>query len=270
MQIAGSGVAAVAALATLLAARPAHATTPDAPPPGPAYQLSLALDLPILLIAGGVAASYLVMGEGAPAYCAPLCERSNVNAFDRWAAGDYDTTWQTVGDVTTGLTLALVPVSLLLGEKWRFALNDAVVVAEAGLVTSAIQVTLSYAVGRPRPRVYGEEAPLDQRNDANAARSFFSGHVANGVAVTLVTAEALFRQRHPTLAVTVLVAGLAGSALIGVARVGAGGHFPSDVVIGAAVGTGVGIAIPALHASGMRVAPMAGGDARGLALLATF
>jgi membrane-associated phospholipid phosphatase len=68
----------------------------------------------------------------------------------------------------------------------------------------------------------------------------------------------------------VLVAGLAGSALIGVARVGAGGHFPSDVIAGAAVGTGIGIAIPALHASGVRVAPLAHGEARGLALTAAF
>jgi membrane-associated phospholipid phosphatase len=269
MPIGGSGLAAATALAALLAAVPAHAEMPDQPS-GPAYQLSFQLDLPILLVSGGLAASYLVLTEGAPPHCAPLCDRSNVNAFDRWAAGHYSPTWQTVGDVTTGLTLALVPVSLLLGEKWRPALNDAVVLAEAALVTSAIQVTAGYAVGRPRPRVYGEEAPLDQRNDANAARSFFSGHVANGVAVTLVTAEALARLRHRTVALTVLVAGLAGSALIGVARVGAGGHFPSDVVAGAAVGTGVGIAIPALHASGFRVAPLAQGEARGLALTTTF
>src|SRR3954469_9501969 len=126
MQIAGLGAAAAAMLATVLAAGPAHADTP----PAPAYELSLQLDLPILLVSGGLAASYLVLTEGAPPHCAALCDRSNVNAFDRWAAGSYSTTWQTVGDVTTGLTLALVPVSLLLGEKWRPALNDAVVLAE--------------------------------------------------------------------------------------------------------------------------------------------
>jgi membrane-associated phospholipid phosphatase len=270
MQIAGLSAAAVATLATFLGAMPAHAEAPNEPAAGPAYELSVPLDVPILLISGGLAASYLVLNEGAPPYCAPLCDRSNVNAFDRWAAGHYSTTWQAVGDVTTGLTLALVPLSLLLGEKWRPALNDAVVLAEAALVTSAIQVTTSYAVGRPRPRVYDDEAPLDQRNNANAARSFFSGHVANGVAITLVTFEALARLRHRKLSITVLVAGLAGSALIGVARVGAGGHFPSDVVAGAAVGAGVGIALPAMHASGVRVVPLALGDARGLALTATF
>src|SRR3982751_3104850 len=156
MKIAGSGLAAATALATLLATLPAHAEAPGQPPPEPAYELSLQLDLPILLVSGGLAASYLVLTEGAPPYCAPACDRSNVNAFDRWAAGNYDKTWQTIGDVTTGLTLALVPLSLLLGEKWRPALNDAVVLAEPALVASAIQVTASYAVGRPRPRVYGE------------------------------------------------------------------------------------------------------------------
>ncbi len=238
--------------------------------PGPAYQLSWQLDLPVLLISGGLATSYLVVGEKAPPFCAPVCDRANVNAFDRWAAGDYNTTWQTVGDVTTGVILVALPLSLFIGESWRPALNDLVVVSEALLTSSAIQVMSSYAVGRPRPRVYGQTAPLDQRTNGNAARSFFSGHVANGMAATFATVEALSRLRHPTLALVTLIVGVTGTALIGVARVGAGGHFPSDVLIGAAVGSGVGIAIPALHGVGMRVAPMAVSEGRGLSLTASF
>jgi membrane-associated phospholipid phosphatase len=238
--------------------------------PGPAYALSWQLDLPILLISGGLAASYLVVDEVAPPFCAPVCDRARVNAFDRWAAGYYNTTWQTVGDVTTGVTLVALPLSLFVGESWRPALSDLVVVSEALLTSSAIQVIVSYAVARPRPRVYGETAPLDQRTNANAARSFFSGHVADGMAATFATAEALSRLRRPTLALVTLIVGVTGTALIGVARVGAGGHFPSDVIIGAAVGSGVGIAIPALHGVGMRVAPLAGSEAHGLTLTTTF
>src|SRR5581483_2288430 len=111
-------------------------------------------------------------------------------------------------------------------------LGDLLVVAEAALVTAAIQVPASYAVGRPRPRVYGESAPLDERNDANAGRSFFSGHVANCVAATRA---ALARLHHPRLAWAAFAAGMAGSALVGVARVAAGSHFPTDVAVGVAV-----------------------------------
>jgi len=261
----------LAALWVVITAAPRGVAAADlASAPGPAYALSWQLDLPILLISGGLAASYLVVDEVAPPFCAPVCDRAHVNAFDRWAAGYYNPTWQTVGDVTTGVTLVALPLSLFVSESWRPALSDLVVVSEALLTSSAIQVIVSYAVGRPRPRVYGETAPLDQRTNANAARSFFSGHVADGMAATFATAEALSRLRRPTLALVTLIVGVTGTALIGVARVGAGGHFPSDVIIGAAVGSGVGIAIPAVHGVGMRVAPLAGSEAHGLSLTTTF
>jgi len=118
-------------------------------------------------------------------------------------------------------------------------------------------VPVSYAVGRPRPRVYGDEAPLSERTDPNAARSFFSGHAGNCLATTIVATTALHRIGRPRLAWAVLAVGLAGSALVGVSRVAAGGHFPSDVFVGYAVGAGVGIAVPALHGLSVRASPLA-------------
>jgi membrane-associated phospholipid phosphatase len=235
-----------------------------------AYDLSFELDVPLLLLAGSAAGSYLVMNEAPPPHCAPLCDRANVNPFDRPFAGVYDKNWQTVGDIATASTLLLVPGGLLLGEPSRAGLRDLVVVGEAVLVTSAVQVTMAYAVDRPRPRVYGEEAPLSERTDANAARSFFSGHVANCLAGTMVATTALWRTDHPRLGWAVLVAGLTGSAVVGVARIAAGGHFPSDVLIGYAVGAGVGIAIPALHDKKLQPTALALPNAAGLGIRGTF
>ena len=235
-----------------------------------AYDLSFELDVPLLLIAGGVAGSFLVMNEGPPPACAPVCDKSNINPLDRPFAGVYSKDWQTIGDVATASTLLLVPGGLLLGEPSRAGLRDLVVVGEAVLVTSALQVTMAYAVDRPRPRVYGDEAPLDERTDANAARSFFSGHVANCLAGTMVATTALWRTDHPRLGWAVLVVGLTGSAVIGVARVAAGGHFPSDVIIGYAVGAGVGIAIPALHDRKLQPTALALPNAAGIGIRGTF
>src|SRR5262249_55883305 len=203
-----------------------------------------------------LASSFFFLSEGAPPPCAPLCDRANVNAFDHFAAGKYDPTWGTAGDIATASVLVLVPLTLVIDEGASAGLNDVLVVGEAALWASAVQVPVSYAVQRPRPRVYGTSAPLGERDDANAGRSFFSGHVANCVAVTIATARTFQLQDRPALAWTALAAGLAGSALVGIARVGASSHFPSDVLVGAAVGAGVGIAVPALHGSGVRVAPM--------------
>jgi membrane-associated phospholipid phosphatase len=260
----------LAVLVIVLSLCAAGATTARAEDSRGAYQLSFRLDAPLLLLTGGVAAGFLFMDETGPPACAPLCDSAKVNSLDRHFAGNYSETWTRFGDITTASVLVLVPAGLLIGEPSRGGLKDLVVVLEAVLLTSSLQVTTSYAVSRPRPRVYGEEAPLDERNDANAGRSFFSGHVANCVAATLVVNQALRRTGSPRLAWAVLGVGLGGSALVSVARVEGGGHFPSDVIIGYAVGVGVGIAVPALHDLHLQAAPLAVPGAAGLSVAGRF
>lgn len=239
---------------------------------GPAYRLHLELDLSVALVSAGVSAGFLFLDEGGARgpSCAPVCDRSRVNFLDRPAAGLYDLGWSNVGDVAVAATMVFPPLVLLLHEGLEKGLNDNVVVAEAALVTSAIQIVTSYAVQRPRPRAYGDEAPIEDRSDANAARSFFSGHVADTMAVTVAATRTFQRLGQPVLAGLVLGSGLAGTSFVGVSRVLAGGHFPTDVIAGAAVGAGVGLALPALHESSVRVVPLAAPGANGLALVGTL
>lgn len=259
-------VVAVVGLAAISAAAPAIAADDQR---GPAYRLSVDVDVPLVLIAGSLSASYFLMGETPTPPCAPLCDRARVNVVDRWAAGYYSHRWSVIGDVATGLTITIVPLALFAGERIGPGLRDLLVVAESALVSSAIQVPVSYAVGRPRPRVYGESASVADRSDANAGRSFFSGHVANCVAATIATQHALLRVGRPRLGWAAFAVGMAGSALIGVARVAAGSHFPTDVLAGVAVGVGAGIAVPAAHGAPFGVAPMAG-VADGLMIAGAF
>jgi membrane-associated phospholipid phosphatase len=226
----------------------------------PAHELRLELDLPIVLLGGATASSFFFLPEAPGVSCAPSCDKSKINRLDRKAAGLYDPSWSTVGDIATASTIAAPLLVILLDEGLVNGLNDDLVVAEAALLTSAMQVALSYAVARPRPRVYGTEAPLEDRSDANAARSFFSGHVANTVGTSVAALRTFQRLGKPALGWIMLGAGLAGSSLVGVSRVASGAHFPSDVLIGAAVGVGVGIAVPAMHASNARVVPVGGAD----------
>jgi membrane-associated phospholipid phosphatase len=237
---------------------------------GPAHRLELELDLPILLIGGGIASSFFFLPEAPGVACAPSCDRSKINALDRKAAGLYDPAWGTVGDIATAATLVTPLLVIVLDEGIENGLNDDLVVAEAALMASALQILTSYAIPRPRPRVYGDDAPEEKRSDANAARSFFSGHVANTVATSVATLRTFQRLGKPAMAWTMLGVGLAGSSLVGVSRVAAGSHFPSDVLVGAAVGVGLGIALPAAHESGTRLVPYAGSDAAGLTLLGSF
>lgn len=234
------------------------------PRPGPAYQLKLELDLPIILIGGGMAAGFAFLDEAPGVACAPTCDKSKVFKLDRFAAGWYDPAWGRVGDIATAATLVAPLLVVTIDQGLVNGLNDDLVIAEAALMSTALQVTMSYAVARPRPRVYGDDASLESRSDANAARSFFSGHVANAVATSVATFRTFQRLGKPGMAYAMLGAGLAGSALVGVSRVGAGSHFPSDVVVGAMVGAGVGLALPAMHDSPVRMVPVASLDYAGV------
>ncbi|WP_394831216.1 phosphatase PAP2 family protein [Pendulispora rubella] len=231
---------------------------------GPAHKLRLELDLPIVLVAGSIASSFFFLPEARGVACAPNCDRSRINRFDRAAAGLYDPTWSTVGDIATVATLAVPLVAIVVDEGLENGLRDDLVVAEAMLVTSALQVSVSYAVGRPRPRVYGDDAPLDERTDANAARSFFSGHVADTVATSVAGLRTFQRLGKPTLGWVLFGVGIAGSSLVGLSRVASGAHFPSDVIAGAAIGTGMGLVLPAIHESGVQMLPFVGADGGGL------
>jgi membrane-associated phospholipid phosphatase len=248
----------------------AGATTVEARESRGAYQLSFELDASLLLIAGGVASSFLFLNESAPPPCAPLCDPANVNPIDRPFAGVYSESWGSVGNIATLSVLVLVPAGLLLGEPSRGGLGDLLVVGEAVLLTSAIQVTASYATNRPRPRVYGDEAPLGERSEPDAGRSFFSGHVANCLAATMVANTALRRIGRPRLAWLVLGSGLVGTTLVGIGRIASGAHFPSDVVVGYAIGAGVGIAIPALHDLKLQASPLALPGAAGVTVAGRF
>ena len=248
----------------VLVPRAAHAD----PKPKPAYQLRLEMDLSLALLGGAVTSGFLVLDEASGVTCATRCDRSKINFLDRPAAGLYREEWNKVGNIAVVGTVAFPAMMLFLEEGLSNGLNDSVVVVEGALMTSALQVLTSYAVGRPRPRVYGSEAPLEERTDANAARSFFSGHMADTLVVSVGVMQTFMRLGRPKLAWLVLGLGGAGSAFVGATRVLAGSHFPTDVIAGAAIGVGFGLALPALHDTPVRLAPLAlPGGGSGLSLV---
>lgn len=243
----------------------------DARAAGPAYALEPQIDAPIILIGGAVTAGFLFLEETPGETCARGCDRANVVFFDRWAAGNYDTGWEKVGDIATAGTILFGPLVLTLRQGLRDGLHDSLVIGEAVLMSSALQVLSSYAVPRARPRAYGaEEVPLEERTNANAARSFFSGHTADAVASVVATTRTLQKLGQPRLAGLVLGFGLGGATLASAGRVMSGGHFPSDVLAGAAVGVGFGLLMPYLHSLPVVVTPTTLGNGGGAAISGTW
>jgi membrane-associated phospholipid phosphatase len=246
-------------------ARPARA---DATAP-PAYALRLDADLAALALAGAVSSAWLLQDSLAGPACAPLCDRSELPRIDRFAAGNWDTGWRTASDAGVATVLVGSAATLLATEGLANGANDLVVVAQAQLFSNAVAVLSNMGTRRPRPFVYGDAAPLDERKSGGASLSFFSGHTAGCVAVTTSTFLTLRRLDRRGLAWLYLALGGATSAMVGVSRVAAGDHFPTDVLVGAVAGGANGVLFPALHDAPVRLAPSAGG-APGLGLAGAF
>jgi membrane-associated phospholipid phosphatase len=246
-----------------------------APPSGPAFQLDLAIDLPLLGLSGVLALARFARTEGA--FCAPLCDRNDVNGLDRTTAGYWSPGWQSAsnfGLLALGVGAAAV---LVADEGVRHAANDAVVVAESALVAIAVTSVMEQAVERPRPFLYGDNAPLSTRTSTDAALSFLSSHAAASFAIAASTTMTMLRlhpgTNRPWL---VLATGGALATFISVARVLGGMHFITDSIGGAVVGASTGVLVPALHRSPVAVVPMAsladerGGGVHGIGVVARF
>ncbi len=249
--------------------------TPIVPSPKdvtkPAYQLYAETDLPLLGIGLVMASTRLVRTQ--PAYCAPLCDKTQLNGLDRATAGFYDTGWSTASDIGIYGLMGGAALFLTIDEGALPALNDAVVVAESALTATAVSSLATLAAGRPRPFLYGEKAPLDVRNSADAGLSFVSSHASVSFAIavsTYVTARRLHPHVGEVVPAFVLVAGLATASFVSTARVAAGKHFVTDSIAGAVIGSSVGVLIPALHTSPVKVVPKVTSQEASLQLVGTF
>ena len=219
------------------------------------YQLSAPVDAP--LITGGAILWILPLLLVSPTAQGPTCgsmatpcDINGLNALDRWAVGNHDSSMRIVADVAYAIpmigffTLDMLDVGLA-DRAW---LIDFAVLAESQFLDGVLDELVRRGFRRPRPFLFEPDAYPSERNKAESTFSFYSGHTASmfnfaaGISYT-------YTLRHPgsrwNWAVWTTL--LALSSIEPVARVLSGDHFPTDVMVGALIGTGVGILIPALH-----------------------
>jgi membrane-associated phospholipid phosphatase len=238
-------------------------------PTKPAFQLYVESDLPVLGV--GLVFEGARLTRTQPAYCAPLCNPNDLNALDRTTAGWWSPAWSTATDVGLFALIGGSAVVLVADEGPLSALNDAVVIAESAIAGTAVSSLLSLATNRPRPFLYSEKAPLADRNSPNGGFSFSSGHAT----VSFAIATSMFvtlRRLHPRSPVAYWALGIGGAtaAFVATGRVMAGMHFISDSLGGAVVGTSMGILVPSLHGSPVKIVPVVSDTERGLRLMGSF
>jgi membrane-associated phospholipid phosphatase len=180
--------------------------------------------------------------------------QSELLPFDCPSRGNFSAS---AGEWSNGLAMVTVvtPVALQAGA----GIDDAggrrlLIYGETLSATLALNSVTKYLVARPRPYVYSADPRVmryadRQRNDSHL--SFFSGHSAMTFAAA-VSGSYLFTQTSPDRGARAAVWGteLFLAATTAGLRVRAGQHFPSDVLVGAVVGAGLGAGIPALHYAG--------------------
>ncbi len=269
-------------LILLIGPPPASAETPARPNGGassprvgsqPVYRLEPSRDGALVgAAAAGMAAAAIVGHSQTKLTAADIgrLSRDSVNPFDRGATREFDdavsdASWAVVG------ALAASPLALLLDPRTR---GDRTAVglmyAETVALAAVLPAIGKSSVGRIRPLVYNPDVPVERKLELDPKGSFFSRHttIAFASATFLCT---VYDRYHPSSgARPYLWAGsMAAAAGVGWMRYESGRHFPTDIIVGAAVGGALGWGVPALHrASGERVAlrPLVEGRLAGLAL----
>jgi membrane-associated phospholipid phosphatase len=216
------------------------------------YRIKPGTDIPIL-VAGAAWDLYgfaqISKKEDASPATVENLKKSDINWFDRWAVRPYN---KSVDNLSYVPFYAAVPAPLLLFAIDRRMRKDYLkltfLYGEAMTLTGVLYTSAVHYVSRYRPLVYSPESPLNERTSSNSKNSFFAGHVAL-VGTSVFFMAKTWADYHPESKWKWLVYGGAGAvtALTGWWRHRAGEHFPSDILLGAAVGVSSGLLVPQLH-----------------------
>lgn len=216
-----------------------------------AHELNPALD-GALLGTGGAAfgLGFYFMGKTKPLTeeDIKLLDPLNVNAFDRPTTRKWNEKAHRFSDITLHSSF-FSQFALAFDKNSRDEVGTVgVMMLETALLTNGITNIFKGTVKRKRPFTYNDMAPLEKKTARNGRYSFFSGHASNSASYSFLTAK-IFTDNNPGSKWNPYVWTAAATlpAVTSLLRVKAGKHFPTDVIVGYAVGAAVGFLVPELH-----------------------
>lgn len=200
----------------------------------------------VSVFAAGVAAlipEATKLPKAAPS-CAP-CDPASLPGIDRAALHTFSGAAGTASNALLAGVVGFAGVASLDGANGAQRRGHVAVFANSLAWTYAATDWMKVVVRRKRPVLYTPGA-VAAAIDPNSQRSFPSGHasVAFAAATTYLMVARRERLPHRTRNALFLYAGALGVSAL---RVAAGKHFPSDVVGGAALGTGIGWLAAKVH-----------------------
>jgi membrane-associated phospholipid phosphatase len=230
---------------------PSLAPVPDKERKEPVYKINPAVDIPVTAVCAGwtlFAFSKIYSKDPTPDGKILALRESDINGFDRWAVRPFDEKIDKASYIPFYGVMGFPLLSLLDKEMRKDILKISFMYIEAMSVTGVLYTGGTYAFDRYRPYVYSSETPWDKRVNGNGRNSFPAGHIAL-VATSSFFMAKVYDDYHPQSNMKWVFYSLATGLTVGTAymRHRAGMHFPSDIILGTAIGTINGFLFPALH-----------------------
>lgn len=193
-------------------------------------------------------------------HCGTACDAAKINLVDHDVTLNHSPGAKTASDVlvvSTMLTPAIFGLADAITHRsqrgWPNYGEDLMIVAETLAINYLLNDIVKFGIRRPRPLVYNTSGAFsdEEKMDPDSALSFYSLHSSFTFAAA-TSYSYLFTHRHPgdykwSVPVWIVTHALAASTAI--LRVEAGKHFWTDIIVGAAVGSCIGILVPYLHKS---------------------
>jgi membrane-associated phospholipid phosphatase len=183
--------------------------------------------------------------------------RKDINRLDRIATYQWDRSADHFSDITLK-TMVIAPLALavsqLIKKKWRHTATIGLMYAEVHFLTTGVTSITKALAQRTRPYLYNLSLSVEERFNAqgNGApignTSFYSGHTASTFAAAVLLSKTYTDIYGKGGWGTVIWSGtLLLASATAYTRMAAGEHFPTDVIVGAVVGSAIGYSIPLLH-----------------------
>ncbi len=171
---------------------------------------------------------------------------ADVNSFDRGAIGPFAE--DHTGDILLYTSYLLPLTFLTYSETNNDFLDLTLLYGEILLIQASLNGIVKGTVQRTRPFVYDDQTPIDEKTVKDAKISFFSGHTSMTAAISFFTAKVFTEYIENNTAKILIWSGAALlPAVTAISRVNAHWHFPTDVMVGYAIGAFVGYIIPEIH-----------------------
>lgn len=175
----------------------------------------------------------------------------DVNSFDRTAIHQWSIPADNASDIlrTTLISLpALLIMPELINGRYKNSLTLLCIYSEALLINGGLTLLAKNTFNRPRPYLYDNELPAEERLvQKEPFSSFYSGHTSfsfcSAVFISKVYSD-LYPQSDWKYAVWGSLLAASTTAYL---RYKAGKHYPTDILAGAIVGSAIGYLIPAIH-----------------------